>query len=143
MNNEKIISDLYDIMTNCCDDISLYECRKMRNCNDCRAKAIFNAGYLNCKDKVVLTGEEYKFLRTAEKLFASEGEVKASELLKSFRAIDKQARKEAVLDFCEFLVEQMREQEYMGVKYKQGTFTNMNIRILCKKFMKKDKMYKV
>lgn len=54
-------------------------------------------------------------------------------------AISRAIRKKAVLDFCEFLVEQMEKREYMGVKYKQGTFTDMDIKSCAKKFIKKEK----
>ena len=43
-------------------------------------------------------------------------------------------RKEAVNDFAEFLKSQMKERDYMGIKYKQGVFSDSDIDYFVKQY---------
>lgn len=42
-----------------CNEKSMDYCDEVDCCDECLARDIYNAGYRNCKDKVVLTNEEY------------------------------------------------------------------------------------
>lgn len=46
-------------------------------------------------------------------------------------------RKEAINDFVEFLISQMKERDYMGIKYKQGTFSDRDIETFANEFIVK------
>ena len=45
--------------------------------------------------------------------------------------------KKAVNDFVEFLISQMKERDYMGIKYKQGTFSDRDIETFANEFIVK------
>lgn len=47
-------------------------------------------------------------------------------------------RKKAVNDFTEFIINNMRERDYMDVKYKQGIFSDQDIIALAKEFISKE-----
>lgn len=49
----------------------------------------------------------------------------------------KNISKKAVNDFVEFLISQMKERDYMGIKYKQGTFSDRDIEYFANEFIVK------
>ena len=51
---------------------------------------------------------------------------------KAFKKQLDQARKQAVKEFAELIKSKMSEREYMGVKYKQGVFSDNEIDELAK-----------
>lgn len=78
MTDEKMIEEMAQCMANCeitCDECfeqveSVMTMKIKQRENHCQAykfaKTLFSAGYRNCKDKVVLTKEEYEMLLGAQ-----------------------------------------------------------------------------
>lgn len=63
MDKQKQIDDLYDIMAEKCCDKSEDGCVEMMNCDECRAIAVYSAGYRKIPEgAVVLTEDCHKAL---------------------------------------------------------------------------------
>lgn len=94
------------------------------------AEALYNAGYRKLpEDSVVLSREEHEILvKTAQGKIGSGFMVEA--------VSTKEQVKQAIKEFAEKLKKRMGERDYMGVKYKQGVFSENDIDELLKEYEK-------
>lgn len=51
----------------------------------------------------------------------------------------KNGYEKGVTEFCEYLISQMQERYFRGVKYKQGIYTESDMRLLLVEFLEKVK----
>jgi hypothetical protein len=51
----------------------------------------------------------------------------------------KNGYEKGVTEFCEYLIKQMQERDFRGIKYKQGIYTESDMRLLLVEFLEKAK----
>lgn len=114
MDEKKQIEEIYDIISDCCNNKSEDECIETMNCDECKAISLYNAGYRNCKDKVVLTSEEYDEIKQYQSYIP--------ELKKAFDKIRKETVREIYREIIELSENpcNSREEIYSEVFGKYG-----------------------
>lgn len=120
MDKQKQIEEMANILC----EAKEHDCKGENDCNCIKqATALYNAGgRIIPKGSVVLSKEEWEVL-TNDLDKGDYGE---------FESGYAQASKQAVKEFAEKLKSKMGELEYMGVKYKQGVFSDNEIDELAK-----------
>lgn len=96
---------------------------KQGMCNAYRhAEALYNAGYCKMpKDAVVLLVGEYN-------------QPLDEKTIEYFINHNREIRKETAKEFAEKLKDRMNDREYMGIRYKQGVFSDNDIDELLKEY---------
>lgn len=124
MNKEKEIKDICKLICATCAqfDGCAINCKAHRD----TAEALYNAGYRKTFTSDFASDTQKAYKEGYEKGFNAK-------LTSDFI---KYAQKQAVKEFVERLKEQMGERDYMGVKYKQGVFSENDIDELLKEYEK-------
>lgn len=95
-------------------------------------KKIVKQGFENADCRKPYTNEPYPY-------FDSQITCIANKLIETCHWCEDIIRKNAVKEFADFLISQMGDREYMGVKYKQGVFSDNDVYKMINEFLGEEK----
>ena len=100
-SKQKEIEEMAKVIGFTCEKENCSQCKYKNRCVYYKeSKLFYNAGYRNCKDKVVLSREDYNLLISIKKFFETAGsEISAGNLLVYLKEFKEEASKETAEKF--------------------------------------------